>query len=119
MNINEAFPSNYLKADVDVPYDGNLVLTIADCQLAEIGDDSKPVLAFEEVDKGLVLNKTNANAIVEQYGAETDAWVGKKISLYAKEVEFQGKTVLGIRVRLRLPKAGEEMPTEAPADHLR
>ena len=105
MNINEAYPSKYLKADVDIPEDEDLVLTVKSVEVEQMGDgEDKPVVYFNEIDKGLVLNKTNANAISNQYGAETDGWTGKKVALFATEVEFAGKMTLGIRVRLRVPK---------------
>jgi len=115
MNINEAFPSKYLKADVDIPEDADLVLTMTEVKIEEMGDgEQKPVLFFEEIEKGLVLNKTNANAISGHYGSNTEAWTGKKVALFATEVEFAGKMTLGIRVRLRKPKG--DAPTEAVAD---
>jgi hypothetical protein len=45
--------------------------------------------------------------IAEMYGAETDHWHGKKITLYPARVEFQGRIVTAIRVHLD-PSASEE-----------
>lgn len=98
MNINDAFPSNYLKAsDCEQPR----VLTIKQVTIEEIGDDKdrKPVVHFHEVEQGLVLNRTNANMIAHRYGNETDQWNGKKIKLYVDQVSFQGRIVDAIRVK--------------------
>ena len=109
MNINEAFPSKYLKADVDILPDEPVHLTITDVSIENIGSgekqENKPVVSFREVKKALVLNKTNATTITKLYGPDTDAWVGKRITLLWKEVEYQGEMRPGIRVSLRAPAA--------------
>lgn len=108
MRMNDAFPSKYLKAD-DLE-EGDLVVTINDAQFEEFPDpktkrpDSKPVLHFEGDIKPLVLNKTNYKTISQLLGSDdTDDWTGKKIALYATEVESFGEVTLGIRVRLKAP----------------
>jgi len=109
MNINTQFPSEYLKADGDIPDEGNLVVTMSHVEMKSIGQGAdasmKPVLYFHETEKGLVLNKTNANTIQGLYGAETDDWNGKRIALFSTEVDFQGKQTLAIRVRMKKPAA--------------
>lgn len=116
MNINKSFPSNYLKAS-DIEGE-NLTLTVASVAEEEIGQqrDKKPVVYFEEVERGLVLNKTNAVTISEVLGSyETAEWVGKKITLYPLEVEWQGKMVESIRVRLRAPRPASAAAAPPPA----
>ncbi len=109
MNIQGAFPSKYLSANADIPEEGDLVLTIKHVEIETVGQGAKaaekPVLYFNEVGKGLVLNKTNAGTIGKLYGAETDAWTGKPVALFSTEVPFEGKQVLAIRVRVKAPKA--------------
>lgn len=97
MNINEAFPSKYLKA-ADI--DGNPVVTIASVVEEEVGKDKevRPVLYFDDEDKGIILNKTNATNISKLYGYETDDWVGKKVMLGTTYVDFQGQSVEAIRI---------------------
>jgi hypothetical protein len=110
MNINDAFPSKYLKAS-DVPDDGDLVLTIREVNMEDVGQgedrERKPVVYFGEIDKGLVLNKTNSNAIQSLYGPNTEDWEMKKIAIFATEVDFAGKQTLALRVRLKPPKVGK------------
>jgi len=110
--MSEAFPSNWLRA---ADLTGHSVkVTIAGGALEDIGDGEKPVISFLDKQKGLVLNKTNANMIVEYYGDETAGWIGKEIELYPTKVSFQGKLVDCIRVRVEQappPVAeGEEPP---------
>lgn len=118
MNMNDAFPSAWLKAG-DLPEDEDLILTVKSVQMEEIGqgDDrqSKPVVYFKDDDKGLVLNKTNADVIVQLYGADTDAWIGKKLALFATQVDFRGKATLAIRVRLKKPRNVTQEEAAVPA----
>lgn len=114
MRIDSAFPSDYLKA-ADV--DGRTPYTITEVKQEEIGQkrDSRPVIYFEEVQQGLVLNKTNMRVIADAYGLETDEWIGQQIVLYEKMVEFEGKEVPAIRVKLPIrakpaPAAARKKP---------
>jgi hypothetical protein len=97
MKVSSAFPSNYIKcADLQ----GRSVrVKINYIKMEDIGDDNKPVLYFIGKEKGLVLNKTNANVISMLYGDETDDWPGCEIEMYPTETDFQGKRVDAIRVR--------------------
>ncbi len=61
----------------------------------------KPVLYFDGGQKGLVLNKTNATAIAEDYGDDTEAWTDREIVLFIQKVTFQGKLMPAIRVRVQ------------------
>ena len=97
MNINDAFPSKYLKA-ADI--EGNPTVEIANVSEEEVGRDKevRPVLYFHGEEKGIILNKTNANNIAKLYGYETDDWVGKKVVLGTTYVDFQGQSVEAIRI---------------------
>src|SRR5688500_9223445 len=107
MNISTAFPSKYLKA---AELEADTVFTIDRIEMENVApqgkpDEIKPVVYFQEDERGVVLNKTNSETISSLYGPETDDWVGKQITLFATEVDFQGKQVLAIRVRLKKPGA--------------
>ena len=78
-----------------------VTVTVARLLLEDVGGDGeqKPVLYFEGHEKGLVLNKTNANAIVEIADtADYTEWPGVQILLFATTTEFRGKTVPCIRI---------------------
>ena len=113
MNINNAFPSKYLKAG---DLNGNAVkLTIRDVQIEEVGrtKDRKPVVYFMGKDKGLVLNRVNSNKIAEIAGSfDTEDWGGTIIAIYPTETEFSGETVECIRVKA--PKANGAAPAPKP-----
>ena len=114
MNINEAFPNRYLKA---ADLNGrDVTVTIKSVEREEIGFDKerKLVLAFANTEKLMVCNKTNGIAIAKMHGEETDDWVGKKIILCAKDVEFQGTMTSALRVLAQKPEAHKKAPPPAP-----
>lgn len=116
MNINDAFPSKYLKAG-DLPEDTAQVVTIEKVQIEEIGREKqrKPVIHFEELDKAFVCNKTNAKSIARITGTEEfEDWTGTKVALYRTEVEFQGDIVESIRVKA--PKTATSKPQSTTAN---
>lgn len=97
MNINEAFPSKFLKA-ADLQ-GRRITAKIADVALEKVGDDQKPVCHFEGRVKPLVLNKTNSMIIAEITGsAQTEKWIGCEVVLYSARVDFQGRRVDSVRV---------------------
>lgn len=117
MKIGAAFPSKYLKAsDLN---DKAFVLTMDKVTIEEVGQkkDQRPILYFLKTDKGLVLNKTNANVITKLYGEDTDNWEGHQIELYPTMVEFGGEQVEAIRVRAPKKNAGAAPKPQEPPPH--
>lgn len=101
MKISAAFPSNYLKA-ADLQ-DRNITVRMSHVKIETLNDDEKPVLYFVGKEKGIVLNKTNATNISIAYGDDTTEWRDKEIILFPTMVDFQGRSVEAIRVKI--PKA--------------
>ncbi len=97
MNINEAFPSKYLKAD-DLQ-GREVTVSIDHVAMEKVGDDNKMALYFRGKQKGIILNKTNAMNIATAYGTDTNNWIGNPVILFPAWVDFQGKSVQAIRVR--------------------
>jgi hypothetical protein len=100
VNINQAFPSKFLKAsDLN---DQTITVKISDVKVEQVGQnqDTKPVAYFEGKKKGLVLNKTNSRKIAQIAGSpETEDWVGVEVAIYPTETEFGGESVECIRVK--------------------
>lgn len=113
-NIYDEFPSKYLTAGDLKGKSWNLVIESVQKEsmrsYAGAEPESKLVVFFEKSKKGLVLNKTNAFAIAEISGPETDAWKGKTVQLYPTKVQAFGDQVDAIRVRE--PAAIEDQPAE-------
>ena len=128
MDMNQAFPSKYIKADDLQGKEWPLV--IRNVVREDVGTDqkpdNKPVIYFNGTEKGMVLNVTNNNAICDMFGFDSDMWLGKTITLIAIQTEFQGKPCLGLRVKLpgatnlaapiaAAPLAGDVPPVPAAA----
>jgi hypothetical protein len=108
VNINDQFPSKYLKAS-DLK-GKKIKVTIGEVGLEEVGDGKKPVLFFVGKDKGMVLNKTNGMTIAASYGADTDKWEGKELLLYSSKVNFNNQMVDSLRVEVPVELATEGEP---------
>ena len=107
MNLNDAYPSRFLSAEDLNGQD--VTVTIANVTQETLGQgkdaQQKLVASFVGKKKAMVLNKTNAKTIAKLYGDETDGWTGKRITIGAREVEFQGDMILALRVSLKAPAA--------------
>lgn len=115
VKIGAAF-SDYLKQD-DIG-DKRVTVTMDRVEVDEVGSDDKPekkpVLYFRGKDKGLILNRTNAQSISEIVGSdETDHWKGHQIVLYVDpSVMYAGRKVGGVRVTA--PAAGGQVRPVPP-----
>lgn len=110
MNVNDVFPSNYLKAS---DLQGRTIkVKIDSVNVEEMGKDRKPVLRFVGKQKGLVLNKSNAQIIASVYSPETNGWIGRDIELRPGKVAFNGQMVDCIQVQMPAPAAdpNDELP---------
>ncbi len=65
----------------------------------------KPIVHFREgaEKKPLALAVTNCKIIAKMYGDDTDAWVGKRVTLYPTTTTFAGEVVDCIRIRPTQP----------------
>jgi hypothetical protein len=108
MKMNDAFPSNYLKAE-DFVEGEEKEATITHVSLKNMKnnegvEENKPVLSFAEW-KPIVVNATNWKRIAQVTGQEdSDNWAGKKITLITELVDSFGKIKPAIRVKLISPK---------------
>ena len=115
-SIHAAFPSTYVRA-LDLG-SNRVVVTISHLKMEDVGGDGerKPVLYFQGRDKGMVLNKTNANKVVDITGTDDyGKWAGTKIVLFKDRTSFKGKSVDCIRVDVA-GEADKEMPEATDED---
>ena len=96
MDATAFVTGNYIRADEvqNLPKE----LTIRDVKAENFDGKDKLVVDFAEIDQSLVLNTKSAKTLIEKLGAETDGWIGAKISLKTVEVEYSGRTVQSIRI---------------------
>lgn len=77
-------------------------------------DDGNPKMDFvvsvahNEVDKPMRLNATNRTTLIDAYGKDTAAWVGKTATIEKVKALIGGKTM--DVVMLRVSKGSEELP---------
>jgi hypothetical protein len=108
--MNDLFPSKYLKA---ADADPDLTLTIAriakeKMQNQDGEEEVKPVIYFVESEKGMVLNKTNANVLTGMFGDTIEAWTGQRITLASVDVDAFGKIQKALRFRAEAPKVSRD-----------
>lgn len=112
MNINEQYPSKYLKA-ADIS--DAVQVVISNIMIDEVGDDRKPIIFFNGFDKGMVLNKTNSGNISGLYGYETDNWMGKTMILQTAMVDFQGRSTPALRLYPPQQQQAQQAPMQQTA----
>jgi len=92
-------PSKYLKA-ADLP-PRPVTYTIERAEVRTFDSGPKVVVFFRETDKPFILNKINANIVKSLYGRDTDAWVGKQLTLAKRLIQTSdNQQVMSIRVLL-------------------
>ena len=114
-NVNDFFPSNYIKAS-DLK-GAQPVVTIDRVEYEAVGrqKEMKGIVYFRGKTKGMVLNRTNCNKIVEiAQSPITEEWPGVQVQLFATMVEFQGDTVEAIRVKAPARAKTVTKPKPAP-----
>ena len=116
-SIHSAFPSTYVRA-LDLG-SNRVTVTIDHLKMEDVGGDGdrKPVLYFQGREKGMVLNKTNANKIVDLTGTDDyGKWNGTNIVLFATTTDYKGKTVDCIRISAVKPTDPKPGQSEADSD---
>ena len=114
--LNQMFPSKWLAAaDLN---DTDTTLTVDSVTQEVVGQgeeaETKWVVYFREVSKGLVLNKTNATSFGSCLGDDTDDWIGSRVVLYPTQVQFSGKMVEAIRVKEKATRIANKPAAARP-----
>jgi hypothetical protein len=113
MDAKDLFPpSEYLKSEDIEEAGGEMQLTVKGVGVKDYEEDDgaktrKGILSFVETEKKLTLNATNNKTMCAMYGDKgiDAAWLGKTIILFVDpHVQYGGKEVKGIRIRLIDPK---------------
>jgi len=124
-DLDTCYGSKYL-ATTDVG-DRKIKSRIAKVRKEELRGDngkarSKFILYFDTVDKPMVVNATNKNALVDKLGRDPAKWPGATVGIFVDpNVTFAGKRVPGLRLRVLLPptaaaaKATPKPVTQPPA----
>ncbi len=99
MKAIELAPPAHLAAE---DLTGDTLVTIESAFMTKVGEkrEDKGAVKFKEFSRAMVINRTNVKRLIDLLGGETDAWVGKQITIYPSETDFAGKTVPCLRVKV-------------------
>jgi hypothetical protein len=108
------FPSNFLAA-TDIKE--NQIVTIQGIKDEKVGreQEEKPVIYFDEYKKGVILNRTNAEAVAKAYGDGDPYkdWPGKKLKLFTEMTRNPQTRELAPAIRMvGAPKGKKEAAAE-------
>jgi hypothetical protein len=122
--------SKYLRAE-DLKAEKKLRIEKVTVEVIGNGADKEQKLTvwFANDPRGLLLNKTNNRVLRGAFGDDVSGWKGKIIVVFPTMVDFRGKMVPGLRVRIPAPKqaatstgngqtavtAAAPQPTQQPA----
>lgn len=111
--VSEMIQSKFLRKE---DFDEDMVCTIRTVKLEEMqggSGETRWVLYFNELQKGMVLNTTTIRVLEQAFGDDSEHWIGKRVKVYVDpNVSFQGRVVGGLR--LRTPKANGTGKHTAP-----
>ena len=119
--ISEMLPSSYLKqSDTD---ENGVICTVSKVEQKNVArDDEAPehkwIVYFAEIEKAMVLNSTNINALAKACNSDdTDDWVGKEVVLYVDPtIGYGGKVTGGLRIKkYAQPQAPKSVSRPAPS----
>ena len=74
----------------------NLKVQISDIEVVHFDADDKnperniPGLKFEGKEKGLIINKTNTQSLINAYGQNSDDWIGRNVGLSVADYRDKG-----------------------------
>lgn len=117
--LNECYGSKYLSAaDLgDKKIRTRIAKVRKEAMRQQSGSErSRFVLYFTTLDKPMVLNATNKNALTDKLGTVPADWINTEIGLYIESTTFAGKPVKGLRLKvLSGPKKATPIaPTKTP-----
>lgn len=107
MDANALLSSDYIKAaDLGGRFPAEPTWKIVRIDLEEMESIkkagkmvSKGIVYMDGPREGWVMNRTNVECLKAMFGGDTDAWIGKRITLCAETVQVGPKKDRGIRVK--------------------
>jgi hypothetical protein len=82
------------------------------------GTKTKFIVSFTNIDRELVLNATNINALVAVLGRNPADWTGAEVGIFTEPTIMAGKPTRGVRLRvLNKPSGAAPVAKPAPKPH--
>lgn len=103
LTFDQLFPGRFIKAGE--MHGKPVTLTIERIYLEELEKEdgtTKPqaIVIFREIKREWALNRTNASALRAMWGDDTDAWLGKRVTLFP-EPDTSGLSESGVAIRVK------------------
>jgi hypothetical protein len=123
-DFESVYGSKFLSAGDIGPVGSKKRAKIAEVKMVDLRQDgssnTRPrfVLYFDGVDKGMVLNQTNAGAVKDVLSKDSKKWIGADVGIRVEQVAFGNKRVPGLRLTVwRKPATpAPTAPPPAPAE---
>lgn len=111
INCDSVYAGDNMNAAWVIDNGARLTLKIIDAVEKRYGGDGEPVekkivLHFDRCEKTLALNVGNKNILRDEFGSDTDGWLGKTIIVTTWMVAYAGKKVPGITLEIPGKEAG-------------
>lgn len=115
MDARTAFKGRFIAA-AELPEGKTPTLTVRSVEVLALEDDKgqamdRLIIWFLEIERGFVCNKTNMLCVAAMFGYETEAWVGKRITIRRELVQLGRERVPGIRIE-GSPDIGADIQAE-------
>jgi hypothetical protein len=116
-DFDAVFGSKFLSASDIKAVGGKKRAKISKVEMAELRQDSggtrrKFVIRFDGMDKGMVLNQTNAGILKDALGKNPARWAGAEVGILVEQVAFGNKRVDGLRLRVLSKPAAAPAPVK-------
>jgi len=127
VDINTVYKSQHNKWKAEDLNGQAYDMVIQRVEIIDFEDGAKACVYFRGDERGLVLNITNKNALVEMFGSDTDVWINQTVTMYSVPTTYQGRPTTGIRLMRPIvhanaaPNYNQQQPApqnfQAPADN--
>jgi len=96
IDASQFVKGKYLKGS-DLDKRKPIRVTVQDIDQREFPEQGqKLVLAFLEIDQDMILNKTQAQTMIDMFGPQTALWRGQRLHLMQVASSYQGKPTIVI-----------------------
>jgi hypothetical protein len=110
---NDAYPSKYIKT---ADFTGPATYTLHSLNIEEVGQEKerRPIAYFKEINRGMVINRTNWDVLEDTFGPDTDRWIGQVVEVFPTTTSFGGRRVPCLRIRLPKAPIGQDLNDAIP-----
>ena len=99
MRVSDVVSAQSAKLTVADLQNQDVTLTVTTVDFVQFDEGGKFKLGFQETDKGFILNVTNRDSMVWNFGDETDGWIGQRVTFFPTQTRFNNQMVPCIRIR--------------------